>query len=62
LKDSKGRKISIGDRVKILWNRDNKIHMGVIEEIRGETANVALTDVLARSTAIATNRSLTKIR
>ncbi|HUV82740.1 MAG TPA: hypothetical protein VMW53_06660 [archaeon] len=62
MKDSKGRKISIGDRVKILWNRDNKIHMGVIEEIRGETANVALTDVLARSTAIATNRSLTKIR
>ena len=62
MKDSKGRNISIGDRVKIIWNRDNKIHMGVIEEIRGETANVALTDVLARSTAIATNRSLTKIR
>jgi|GEM_PF-2848982 len=62
MKDSKGRIISIGDRVKIIWNRDNKIHLGVIEEIRGETANVALTDVFARSTTIATNRSLTKIR
>lgn len=61
MKDSKGRVISIGDRVKILWSRDNKIHMGVIEEISGETANVALTDVFARSTTIATNRSLTKI-
>ena len=62
MKDSKGRIISIGDRVKIIWNRDNKIHLGVIEEIRGENANVALTDVFARSTTIATNRSITKIR
>lgn len=26
MKDSKGNKISIGDRVKVLWDFDNKIH------------------------------------
>jgi len=61
LKYSKGRIISIGERVKILWNRDNKIHMGVIENIRGETANVASIDVLARSSVLATDKRLTKI-
>ena len=61
MKYSKGRIISIGDRVKILWNRDNKIHMGVIENIRGETANVALIDVLVRSSVLATDKRLTKI-
>ena len=61
MKYSKGRIISIGERVKILWNRDNKIHMGVIENIRGETANVASIDVLARSSVLATDKRLTKI-
>ena len=35
--------------------------MGVIENIRGETANVALIDVLVRSSVLATDKRLTKI-
>lgn len=28
MKDSRGKQILIGDRVKVLWNFDNKIHEG----------------------------------
>ncbi len=33
MKDSRGRQILIGDRVKVLWNFDNKIHVGDIIKI-----------------------------
>ena len=39
MKDSKGNKISIGDRVKVLWNFDNKIHDGGITNISNEFGN-----------------------
>ena len=33
MKDSQGNNISIGDRVKVLWNYDNKIHVGDVFRI-----------------------------
>jgi hypothetical protein len=31
--DSKGKNITIGDRVKVLWEFDNRIHVGEIIDI-----------------------------
>ena len=40
MKDSKGNKISIGDRVKVIWNFDNKIHNGEITNISDELVKI----------------------
>jgi len=40
MKDSDGNKISIGDRVKVLWNYDNKIHIGKIIGIEGNLITI----------------------
>ncbi|MCD4844118.1 MAG: hypothetical protein K8R25_06510 [Methanosarcinales archaeon] len=38
--DSNGRIISIGDRVKLLWNFDNKHHTGRIVEINKDRITI----------------------
>ncbi len=40
MKDSKVNKISISDRVKVLWNFDNNIHSGEITTINDGFVNV----------------------
>ena len=43
MKDSRGRQISIGDRVKVLWNFDNKIHEGDVLRVGREHIEVNIT-------------------
>ena len=40
MKDSDGNKISIGDRVKVLWNYDNNIHTGEIIKINNHLITI----------------------
>ncbi|MCG7849527.1 MAG: hypothetical protein MIO93_10175 [ANME-2 cluster archaeon] len=40
MKDSNGNTISIGDRVKVLWNFDNKIHAGEITKINNHLVTI----------------------
>ena len=40
MKDSKANNISIGDRVKVLWNFDNKIHNGGIININDKFVDI----------------------
>jgi len=40
MKDSNGNKISIGDRVNVLWNFDNKIHKGEIIKINNHLITI----------------------
>ncbi|MDF1557125.1 MAG: hypothetical protein P1P80_02935 [ANME-2 cluster archaeon] len=40
MKDSDGNTISIGDRVKVLWSYDNKIHIGKIIDIEGNLITI----------------------
>ncbi len=42
MKDSKGNKISIGDRVKVLWSFDNEIHNGDVFRIRENAAEIKI--------------------
>ena len=58
MKDSKGNKISIGDRVKVLWSFDNKIHQGDVFRITG---NVVEIDIYSRNISIRDHRKITKI-
>ena len=58
MKDSKGNKISIGDRVKVLWSFDNKIHDGNVFRIN---ENVVEIDIYSRNISIRDNRKITKI-
>jgi ribosomal protein L24 len=41
MKDSKGNKISIGDRVKILRGFDNKIHTGNVVNINENVVTIS---------------------
>ena len=58
MKDSKGNTITIGDRVKVRWNFDNKIHEGHIFRIRG---NVVEIDISTRKISISDHTKITKI-
>jgi hypothetical protein len=58
MKDSKGNEISIGDRVKVLWNFDNKIHNGEITSIRDGFVNV---NIFSGHTSLKDNKKITKI-
>ena len=58
MKDSKGNKISIGDRVKVLWNFDNKIHNGEITHISNEFVKI---NIFPRQISIKDHTKITKI-
>ena len=58
MKDSKGNKISIGDRVKVLWNYDNKIHVGDVFRI---SENAVEIDIFTRNISISDHTKITKI-
>ena len=42
MKDSKGNKISIGDRVKVLWNFDNQIYAGDVRRVNENTTEIKI--------------------
>ena len=42
MKDSKGNNISIGDRVKVLWNFDNKNYNGDVFRIRENLVEIKI--------------------
>jgi hypothetical protein len=58
MKDSKGNKILIGDRVKVLWNFDNKIHNGEITNISNELVRI---HILSRHISTKDHTKITKI-
>ncbi len=58
MKDHKGNEISIGDRVKVLWNFDNKIHNGEITSIHDGFVNV---NIFSGHISIKDNKKITKI-
>jgi len=49
MKDSKGNILTIGDRVKVLWNFDNKIHEGHIFRISENVAEMRLSEKYLKS-------------
>ena len=59
MKDSRGRQILIGDRVKVLWNFDNKIHVGDIIRIGQKHVEV---DITLRRISIYDHTKITKLR
>jgi hypothetical protein len=58
MKDSKGKKITIGDRVKVIWNFDNKIHTGEITKINDNFVEI---DILTRKISIRDRTKIEKI-
>ena len=61
MKDSKGNDISIGNRVRFLWNFDNRIHTGEIKQINGDLVKLGIIDLSTRRTSnIIINPKLTK--
>ncbi|MBC2698202.1 MAG: hypothetical protein HF976_02635 [ANME-2 cluster archaeon] len=60
MKDPKGNQISISDRVKVLWNFDNKIHSGEIATINDGFVNVNV-NVSSGHMSIKDNKKITKI-
>ncbi len=59
MKDSRGRHILIGDRVKVLWNFDNKIHVKDIIKIGRKHVEV---DITLRRISIYDHTKITKLR
>jgi hypothetical protein len=59
MKDSRGRQILIGDRVKVLWNFDNKVHVGDIIKIDQKHVEV---DITLRRISIYDHTKITKLR
>jgi hypothetical protein len=59
MKDSKGNKISIGDRVKVLWSFDNKIHSGDVFRI---SDNLVEIKIYAGNISIRDHTKITKIQ
>lgn len=57
MKDSRGRQILIGDRVKVLWNFDNKVHVGDIIKIGQKHVEV---DITLRRISIYDHTKITK--
>ena len=58
MKDSKGNILTIGDRVKVHWNFDNKIHEGHVFGISG---NVVEIDIFTRKISVSDHTRITKI-
>ena len=42
--DSKGKKINIGDRVKVLWGFNNRLYTGRIINMKASVVTVATTN------------------
>lgn len=59
MKDSKGKKITIGDRVKVIWNFDNKIHTGEITKINDNFVEI---DIFTRKISIRDRTKIEKIQ
>ena len=59
MKDSRGRQILIGDRVKVLWNFDNKMHEGDILRVGQKNVEV---DISMRKISINDYKRITKLR
>lgn len=59
MKDSKGKQISIGDRVKVLWNFDNKMYEGDIYRVGPKHVEV---DISMRKISINDHNKITKLR
>ena len=57
MQDSKGNILTIGDRIKVHWNFDNKIHEGHIFRISG---NVVEIDISTRKISISDHTKITK--
>ncbi|MCL7474493.1 MAG: hypothetical protein SCH39_11940 [Methanosarcinales archaeon] len=45
MEELEGNTISIGDRVKVLWNFDNRMHMGKIIGIKNNVVTIASNEV-----------------
>ncbi|MCK4928800.1 MAG: hypothetical protein KAR76_03600 [Methanosarcinales archaeon] len=58
MKDSKGNQISIGDRVKVLWGFDNKIHSGKIIKIRNDVVTIKS---MGKRVLVSDHNKITKI-
>jgi small-conductance mechanosensitive channel len=56
--DSKGNKISIGDRVRVLWGFDNKIHTGEVTDINDRAIRI---DTINRRIITVDSRKINKI-
>ena len=58
MKDSKGNKISIGDRVKVLWSFDNKNYNGDVFRIRENAVEIK---IYKGNISISDHTNITKI-
>ncbi|MDF1558422.1 MAG: hypothetical protein P1P80_09665 [ANME-2 cluster archaeon] len=58
MEDSKGNQISMGDRVKVLWGFDNKIHNGYVINIRDDIVTI---DSMGTKLSVSDHRKITKI-
>jgi hypothetical protein len=58
MKDPKGNKISIGDRINVLWNFDNNIHGGEITNISDGFVNV---NIFSRNISLKNHTKIKKI-
>lgn len=56
--DSKGNKISIGDRVRVLWRFDNRIHVGEIIDFQDRTIRI---DTINRRINTIDHNKITKV-
>lgn len=56
--DSKGNKISIGDRVRVLWGFDNRIHTGEVTDINDRAIRI---DTINRRIITVDSRKINKI-
>lgn len=56
--DSKGNKISIGDRVRVLWGFDNRIHTGEVIDINERAIRI---DTINRRIITVDSRKINKI-
>ncbi len=56
--DSKGNKISIGDRVRVLWGFDNRIHVGEIIDFQDRTIRI---DTINRRINTIDHNKITKV-
>ena len=58
MKDSRGEQILIGDRVKVLWNFDNKIHEGDVFRVDRKHIEI---DIAMRRISVHDHKKITKL-
>ncbi len=58
MKDSRGKQILIGDRVKVLWNFDNKIHEGDVFRVDRKHIEV---DIAMHRISVHDHKKITKL-